>query len=216
MPHHGVRHIHRLSAMILAALLGGCFAADVPAITEQTAEGVGARLEYRVYSSDPEAGGSNEVITLVRRDGVEYQLQLSDEDIGTDPFANGLFLRRLGSRGAAPVYLVQFDIQLFELDPDITPDEVGFKFMFYPVAIGRDGTGIAGTIRCDDETVLAKARTHGVEIGCVRLFADPTSRILNRPTEPELWRFLVDLLESDAFEWEDDRRRSFLEEAFGP
>lgn len=195
----------------LAFLLSGCFTSDVPAITAQTAEDVGSPFEYWMYEGEEESRQKRTRIRFVRQADTNYQMQLPDADNLPEPFANGLYLRRLGSRDGSPVFLVQFDLARWELDPDVSPEQMGYGFMFYPISIDDEELGRVGMINCADDAVLAASQTYGVELSCADYGGDPIPHISNRPDEAQIWAFLQKLLQSGLFEWEDTRKRGALD-----
>lgn len=206
--------LRALSFASLAFFLVGCFTSDVPAITAQTAEDVGSTLEYWLDDGQEESRQRMTKIGFVRQKDTGYQLQLSGPDNLPEPFANGLYLRRLGSRDGSPVFLVQFDLARFELDPDVSPEQMGFGFMFYPVSIDDEKLGRVGMVNCDDKAVVAAGQTYGVELSCVEYGWDPIPHINNRPDEAQIWAFLQELLQAGLFEWEDTRKQGALDSDF--
>lgn len=195
----------------LAFLLLGCFTSDVPAITAQTAEDVGSPFEYWVYEGEQESRQKTTKITFVRQNDAGYQLQVPGKDHLPEPFANGLYLRRLGSRDGFPVFVVQFDLARWKLNPSASPEQMGYRFMFYPVSIDHERNGRIGLVNCDDEAVLTAGQTYGVELGCRKYEGELISHINNRPDETQIWAFLQELLQSGLFEWEDIRKRGALD-----
>jgi hypothetical protein len=167
-----------------------------------------------MYEGEEEDRQKVSKIRFVRQKDTGYQLQLLDPDNPPEPFANGLYLRRLGSRDGSPVFLVQFDLARYELDQDVSPEQMGYNFMFYPVSIDDEKLGRVGMVNCDDEAVVATGQTYGVELSCAEYGGDPIPRISNRPDEAQIWAFLQDLLHAGLFEWEDTRKQGALDSYF--
>lgn len=131
---HVVRWAFHLSAAIA---LTGCFASNTPTISRSEAEDVGRTLQYWMWNDEELR---SDLLQFVRQDGKEYQLQLGGIDQAPlDPFANGIYIRQFGTRNAGPIYLVQFDLEHFDLDPDIKPEYYGFRYFSYLVAIDAGG-----------------------------------------------------------------------------
>lgn len=198
-------------------LLAGCLFSDVPAITEETAEDVGANFQYWVYSKrhvdDDGQREERDLIRFSRRSGKEYQLGLSNAAAlgDTDPFANGMFIRKLGDRKGVPVYIVQFDFGRFELDPDFTPDEMGAQYAFYAVAVDSKGFGTAALIPCEDDGVISLSREHGIVVNCTRESEGGVPYIGEGPESAQIWEFLEALLRNDLFQWEDTLDEGFAD-----
>lgn len=195
--------------LLVPVFLQGCFASDVPAITASSAEDVGPQLQYWIYSGnqlgDDGLRSKTDMARFVRQAGVDYQLQLvSANDMNAAlPYANGMYLRRLGMRSETSIFLVQFDLARFELIPGMTPDKMGFGFMFYPVAVDAQQYGTVGTVACDDEAVLAIAEKRGVNLNCMKFDGAMLPRVANRPSEVQLWAFFQDIMHDGLLQWED-------------
>lgn len=190
------------ASLSLVLALSGCFASNTPTIAASEAEDVGATLQYWSRNHDDPKSG---LIRMVRLEGKEYQLQLVDPDdpVEVSPFANGLSIRRLGSRNADTVYLVQFDLEHFDLDPDFTPQEMGFRYFSYLVSVNADGVGSVGSFPCDKSAVVERAADVGIRIGCID-FVDTMIADLGSPQEDGLVaNLLADLQTEDLIEWED-------------
>jgi hypothetical protein len=190
------------ASLSLVLAVSGCFASNTPTIATSEAEDVGATLQYWSRNHDDPKSG---LIRLVRLDGTEYQLQLVDpyDPVEVSPFANGLSVRRLGSRNADPVYLVQFDLEQFDLDTDFTPQEMGFRYFSYLVSVNADGVGSVGSFRCDTPAVVERAAEAGIRIGCMD-FVDTIIADLGSPQEAGLAAgFLAELQREDLIDWED-------------
>lgn len=191
-------------AALLLPFLAGCIASDVPAITARSAENVGGSIQYFTYATENGARVADDIIRLTRRTGNAYQMQIGQTDTpGFMRFANGLYVRQLGSRGASPVYLVQFDLAKFGLDADISPEAYGFRYLVYPVAIDADGFGTVGRIDCANRKAAAMAGQYGITLACVDLDAWAIPRAGESATPESLWAFLTQALREDAFTWED-------------
>ena len=191
-----------LRAAMAAALsisLAGCLGSNTPAISTKSAEDVGQRLQYSEFQGV-------DTFRLEKRSGVDYQFQAltGNPDEPVHPFANGIYVRKLGFRADAPVYLVQFDLARFEINPRISPQSEGFSYFIYPVAIDGEGHGIVGIFACDRQDILDRARRVGLKIDCVDKGGVPIPFVSNRADESALWTFLSGLLADGLFEWEDE------------
>jgi hypothetical protein len=195
------------TVLALTLSLAGCFASNSPTISKSSAEDVGKMIQYRTW-------GSGDVIRLVRRSGAEYQLQLVDREnpngSGT-PFANGVSIRQLGRRGNAKMYLVQFDLARFDLDPDIRPASQGFSYFSYVVAIDRAGKGIVAVFDCDREEVLVRGRDSGLDIRCKDLPDQTIPFVANRASDQTIRSFVKTLLRDGFMKWEDETKQGVLD-----
>lgn len=202
----GCLSLRGAGCLALAVLLAGCFLSPVPAITEATAEDVGPVLEYA--GEDPEnGGGAGERIRFARLADREYQMQFVAS--GTDavePYRQGIFLRRLGSRGDFPVFLVQHDTYRDAMSSDYMRDAHGDdRFEIYPVAIRPDGVGLAASVDCAGAEVRARAALHGIDLRCedwAGMCLLP--RIYNHPDAARVFAYLQEILDEGLFEWEDN------------
>jgi hypothetical protein len=198
-----VRSVRLVVLLVGLLTIGGCVVSNGPTIAPTKAEDVGATLEYWSRNGDnPKA----ELFRFVRRAGTEYQLQLTDRgnpDHPGSPFANGLTFMRISNRGGVPVYLIQFDIARFELDPDITPVELGYNYLSYIVSIDSDGIGTVGTIPCDTKEIVDRANADGVKIVCERSVLGILD-FRNLPNADLAPTFLTGLLDEGLIQWEDE------------
>lgn len=202
--------LRTLSGLLIVVGLSGCFGSDVPIITSGTAQNVGQTFEYwsRVRQ-DPKA----EKLRFVRQSGNYYQLQLLDGDnagAGGQPFANGILFRRIATRKGQAVYLVQFDLARFELDPDFSPQEIGYRYFAYLLSVSPQQIGSVGTFNCERSSVLRLARDAGLSIACRH--DDVTYPFLGGElSDKAITSFLLALMKDGDIEWEDDTGRGVLD-----
>jgi hypothetical protein len=199
----------RIVLLSAALMLGGCFASNTPAISASAAEDVGQTLQYWSRSgSNPKA----DRLRFVRLDDREYQLQLVRPDQRTaDPFANGIFIRRLGARNSDAIYLIQFDLEHFDLDPDINPEAFGFRYLSYPVSIDGEGVGTVGTVSCDDQSAIDRAAAVGIEVGCRDLVDVIVPDLGTVQKDGLVAELLFDLQNEGLVTWEDETGTGVLD-----
>lgn len=216
MPFLGVRLrgsglVRWATGLALALSLAGCFASNSPTILRSSAEDVGKTIQYRTWDGQ---GGKGDAIRLVRRSGTEYQMQLvdrEDPDGSGSPFANGISIRQLGLRGQAKVYLVQFDLARFDLDPDVSPDAQGFRYFSYAVAIDEAGSGIVSVFDCSRSEVLKRGRDAGLDIRCEDAGGATIPFVANQASEQAMWSFITTLFRDGLLEWEDKTKQGVLD-----
>lgn len=199
-PFHCARAVLAVIAMLA---LTGCFASDSPVITASSAQNVGDVLEYWMRAD----GNPKSVnLRLVRKSGKSYQMQILDlgnSEEPVRPFANGLMLRRLGTRGTATIYLVQFDLERFELNPNIDAQSQGFRYFSYLVSINRQGIGSVGQFTCNRAKVLQHAADLGLKVSCRQ--KDVSFPYLGgRLSERSALSFLSGLLQDGLIDWDDE------------
>lgn len=199
---HPVHWAWTVLALIALLTLTGCFASDSPVITTSSAQNVGDVLEYWMRA---DGNPKSDKIRLVRKSGKSYQMQILDPGNAEEPvrpFANGLMLRRLGTRGNAIIYLVQFDLARFELNPNINEQSQGFRYFSYLVSINRQGIGSVGTFTCNRAKVLQHAADLGLKVSCMQ--KDVSFPYLGgRFSERTALSFLSGLLQDGLIDWDD-------------
>ncbi|MDU8928220.1 hypothetical protein RXV86_12555 [Alisedimentitalea sp. MJ-SS2] len=199
--------------IVLFVSLGGCFLSDSPAISDATAENVGARLQYTEYNPYAQPQDERTFIRFKRWKGKQYRLTLANE-VGsqeTDAY-KGWLIRRFGTRNGEPIFLIQYQ-EPNERRRDAPLHGYDATVLIYPVVVTPGGVGIVGAVDCKDKRVKRVARSHGIKISCTDAGDEPFKfpRIVNKASEKQIWSFLVELLSRNLFKWEDTHRFS----AFG-
>jgi hypothetical protein len=205
-----------VSSLLMSMLLSGCFVSNVTAIPPQSAEDLGPELSYGMFvaseASDPDAAAESDVVRIVRGETPEYRMLIGDavsSDI-TVVAPDSVYLRRLGERAGDPVYVVQMDLDRAEVGLQFDSATMGFKYLFYPVAIDGSGDGSVGFLTCPLRDSGNLARQYSVELVCAGGIATNTPRVVGEPDSEDLWKFLEAALAAELFDWEDERNESVM------
>lgn len=213
------RTLRALSVTTAALLLTGCMTSSVPAISAENAQDVGPQLQYWTYSKNSlsEDGQRQKklLVRFVRGDGVDYQMQMIENLSEAETVADGVFLRRHGSRDGTPVYLVQIDTTRFEFDDGRPPPGESWlkviHYVLYLVAIDSEGFGTVARIKPWDKDVRTVADRHGIELGEWPCENGSCTYLAGQPEEAQIWGFLQDLLGNGLLEWEDVTGKGVLD-----